>query len=148
MENTIQIIGGDAVTLAELGKMLGLTDTETEAAFAAINSPSDGEDECPIPQFNPRDLQPINNQQKGERKMIYANLSDGENDSLRHVTMWGETGYPVLKLGKGKWTCDEFYGVKISSQVCKTKRECVAIIDRYLDGLRIRARDQFAQTAN
>lgn len=32
-------------------------------------------------------------------------LSEGERKLMRHVTMWGSDGYPIVKLGR-RWTWD------------------------------------------
>lgn len=59
-------------------------------------------------------------------------LTVPESDFLQHVTMFGSAGYPVQKVGR-RWLWVEFWGVKGAPTVYKTKRECVAAIERYLD---------------
>lgn len=59
-----------------------------------------------------------------------ANLTVPESDWLQHMSMFGSAGYPVQKAGRG-WIWTEFWGVKGAPVVYKTKRECVAAIERY-----------------
>jgi len=58
-------------------------------------------------------------------------LTKAENDFLRHMMMWGSSGYPVQKVGRG-WHWVEFWGVKGTPTVYKTKREAVAAVERYI----------------
>lgn len=71
--------------------------------------------------------------------MRYSTLTESENDFLQHITMWGSAAYPVQKLSGGRWAWRDFWGVKGAPVVYKTKRECVAAIECYLDILRDKA---------
>ncbi len=70
---------------------------------------------------------------------MYANLSKSENDFLGHIGMWGSDAYPVRKLKCGRWVWSDFWGVKGAPTLYKTKRDCVAAIEAYLDILRDKA---------
>ena len=59
-------------------------------------------------------------------------LTQAESDFLRHVGMFGSDGYPVQKVGRN-WQWMEFWGVKGAQTTYKTKRECVAAIEKYID---------------
>ena len=61
-----------------------------------------------------------------------TNLTQAENDFLRHMSMFGSDGYPVKKVGRN-WQWMEFWGVKGAPTTYKTKRECVAAIEKYID---------------
>lgn len=59
-----------------------------------------------------------------------ARLSEGEQAWLRHMTMFGATGYPVVKMGR-KWWVNSAFGVGGCPSPFKTKREASAFCDRY-----------------
>jgi hypothetical protein len=61
-----------------------------------------------------------------------ATLSQAESQFLNHMMMFGSDGYPVQKKGRN-WFWTEFYGVKGAPTTYKTKRECVAAIELYID---------------
>lgn len=75
--------------------------------------------------------------------MSYQNLSQAENDFLRHISMWGSAGYPVRKLGRG-WIVSDFWGVKGPPKVYRTKREVVAYVELFLEILRDKAAGRLA----
>lgn len=60
-------------------------------------------------------------------------ISRSELDFLAHMMMWGSAGYPVRKVGNGRWIWDDFLGVKGAPTVYKTKRDAVAAVERYID---------------
>lgn len=57
--------------------------------------------------------------------------SDAERDFHRHISMFGSAGYPVQKMGR-RWVWTDFWGVKGSPIVYKTKRDAVAAIERFV----------------
>jgi hypothetical protein len=59
-------------------------------------------------------------------------LTESENRFLSHMSMWGSAGYPVRKVGTGRWIWDEFHGVKGAPVVYRTKRDCVDAIETYI----------------
>ncbi len=59
-------------------------------------------------------------------------LTDAENHFLQHITRYGSDGYPAQKVGRN-WQWMESWGVKGAPTVYKTKRDCVAAIERYVD---------------
>lgn len=63
------------------------------------------------------------------------NLSEAENNFLRHIQMFGSDAYPVQKVGNGKWLWNEFWGVKGAPTVYKTKRDAFKAIECYIDVL-------------
>jgi len=76
----------------------------------------------------------------------YSNLNENENAFLGHITMWGSTGYPVMKVGK-VWMWTEAFGIK--GPVCyKTKKAAFAAVEAYLLALRDRAAERFPGTTN
>lgn len=62
-------------------------------------------------------------------------LSESEDNFLGHMMMWGSAGYPIRKVGSGRWIWDEFWGVKGAPTVYKTKRDAFASVERYIDVL-------------
>lgn len=64
-----------------------------------------------------------------------ANLTVAESDWLQHVSMFGSAGYPVQKLAPHRWIWREMWGVNGAPTVYRTRRECVAAIERYHDFL-------------
>ena len=61
-------------------------------------------------------------------------LSEDERALLTHVSLWGATGYPVRKLGRGGWIW-EFRGIKGPPTVFKTKAAAVASFEAFYDVL-------------
>ena len=61
--------------------------------------------------------------------MMYTNLTEDENALLTHISMWGSTGYPVRKLGRG-WTW-EFRSIKSAPGVFTTKKDAIASFEAY-----------------
>ncbi len=59
-----------------------------------------------------------------------ANLTEGESNILRHISMWGSDGYPVQKIRRG-WHWTEMFGVKGAPVVYKTKREAVSAFETF-----------------
>lgn len=66
---------------------------------------------------------------------LKGQLNQAEANWLQHMIRFGSEGYPVRKLRGGRWIFDEFFGVKGTPTVYKTKREAVAAIERYEDVL-------------
>jgi hypothetical protein len=66
--------------------------------------------------------------------MNHANLTESENRFLSHNVRWGSDMYPAQKAGS-RWMWAEFCGVKGSPVIYKTKRECVAAIEAYIEML-------------
>jgi len=62
-------------------------------------------------------------------------LTVAESDFLQHMGRFGSDGYPVKKVQGSRWIWDECWGVKGAPTVYKTKRACVAAIERYLEVL-------------
>lgn len=62
-------------------------------------------------------------------------LTEAERTLLAHVSMWGSLGYPVRKLGPGKWIW-EANGVSGPPKAFATKREAVAHFETFLGVLR------------
>ena len=62
-------------------------------------------------------------------------LSESEAGFLSHMGRWGSDGYPCRKLKGAHWVWDEFYGIKGAPVVYKTRRECMAAIEAYVDTL-------------
>lgn len=69
------------------------------------------------------------------KEQTTSGMNPNERQFLNHMHMWGSDAYPVRKLSNGKWIWDEFFGVKGAPIVYRTKRECVAAIERYIDVL-------------
>lgn len=61
-----------------------------------------------------------------------SRLSESEGNFLRHMMMWGSAGYPVRKVGNGRWIWDDFWGVKGAPTVYKTKRDATTAVERYI----------------
>ena len=57
-------------------------------------------------------------------------ISDNERQWLGHMTMWGSDGYPVRKVGRG-WIFDDFFGVKGTPTVYRTKRQATAAVEAF-----------------
>ena len=66
-----------------------------------------------------------------------ANLSEGENRFMQHMSMFGSPGYPVGKLGR-KWQFARAFGVGGTPVLYPAKAKAVAAVDAYLDILRDR----------
>jgi hypothetical protein len=65
------------------------------------------------------------------------NLTEGENQFLQHMIMFGSDGYPVGKLGR-KWQFAKAFGAGGTPTLYPTKRQAVEAVERYLDILRAR----------
>ena len=63
------------------------------------------------------------------------NLTEHENQFLRHMSMFGSDGYPVGKLGR-KWEFARAFGVGGSPVLYPTKRKAVEAVEAYLETLR------------
>lgn len=59
-------------------------------------------------------------------------ISEDEKALLTHTTMFGSDGYPIRKLGRG-WYWD--FRSLSAPEVYKTKRECLAAFERFIDVL-------------
>lgn len=66
---------------------------------------------------------------------IETTLTQDEKRFLQHTMMWGSDSYPVHKVGR-TWRWMEAGGIGGSPVAFKTKRECVAAVERYLCILR------------
>lgn len=60
-------------------------------------------------------------------------ITDNEKELLGHISKWGSDGYPVRKVGAGKWIWFEFFGCKGAPTVYKTKREAFQAFEAYQD---------------
>jgi hypothetical protein len=58
-------------------------------------------------------------------------ITENEKDLLNHISRWGSDGYPIRKVGKGKWIWFEFFGVKGAPTVYGTKREAVTAFEKF-----------------
>lgn len=63
-------------------------------------------------------------------------ISENEKELLAHISMWGSDGYPIQKVGNGKWIWNEFFGVRGAPTVYKTKKAAVKAFEAFLDILR------------
>lgn len=72
-------------------------------------------------------------------------LSANENDILKHIGRWGSDGYPIQKTGTGRWIWHEFYGVKGSPIVYRTKKAAWAAFEAYYDILLARSGEESRQ---
>ncbi len=57
-------------------------------------------------------------------------ITGGERELLAHISRWGSDGYPVAKAGR-RWIWYEFYGVKGSPIVYRTKKDAVAAFETF-----------------
>jgi hypothetical protein len=69
---------------------------------------------------------------------MYANLSQGENDLLQHISMFGSAAYPIRKSGS-RWFVDRFWNAGGFPSPFKTKREATERFEQYMSLLRDRA---------
>lgn len=61
-------------------------------------------------------------------------ISEDERALMSHISRWGSDGYPVRKTGRG-WTWGPWRSIQGPPTVFKTKREAVAMFERFLDVL-------------
>lgn len=77
---------------------------------------------------------------KGDNRVVFVNpdalivlgdrgLTDDEIQLMKHISMFGSTGYPVRKVGSKHWTWD-FRSLN-APVVWKTKREATGSFERY-----------------
>ena len=69
---------------------------------------------------------------------MYPTLTSDENSVLARWSMWGATGYPVVKRGR-YWWVDGDNGCGRCPKGFPTKREAVAQWEAYIGTLRNRA---------
>jgi hypothetical protein len=74
-------------------------------------------------------------------------LNQNETDILNHICRWGSDGYPITKLGNGRWVWHEFYGIKGAPIVYRTKREAWAAFEAYHASLLERSGEESRQRA-
>lgn len=58
-------------------------------------------------------------------------LTNDELQLLKHISMFGSTGYPVRKFRSGKWTWGPFRSIQGPPTVFKTKREALASFEAF-----------------
>lgn len=68
----------------------------------------------------------------GPNAVFSSRLTEGENSLLQHVTMWGSSGYPISKQGRG-WVWRDAFGVKGSPTVYRTKRAAFAAFQLWIE---------------
>jgi hypothetical protein len=65
----------------------------------------------------------------------YSALSTNENDFLHHHTRWGSDGYPIMKMGTGRWAWSESFEIKGAPVVYRTRKAAAKAIEDYVDSL-------------
>ena len=73
----------------------------------------------------------------GERSRmsaVYPRMTEAQENFMRHIGRWGSSAYPVQKIGRN-WQWIEFCSIPGAPTVYKTKHECVAAIENYVDFL-------------
>ncbi len=78
---------------------------------------------------------------------MYETLSQGENEWLRHMNMFGSDGYPVRKTGS-RWMFERAFGVGGTPIVYKTKRAAIAACEAFYAILRDKAAGRLEPSAD
>lgn len=69
--------------------------------------------------------------------MALAPLTQADHELRAHITMWGEPGYPINKIGS-RWYWRDAFGVKGSPLPYKTKKAAIEAFEGWLSLYRIR----------
>ena len=71
-------------------------------------------------------------------------VTEDEDSLLTQISMFGSDGYPINRLGAGKWCWGPWRSVQGPPTVFKTKREAIASFERF-QGVLLNAKGALAQ---